>query len=104
MPPKVKEIFFPVKDEEQWNQIIGPDNKKVTFIDLYYPWFGRCEVLDESLRSLYLTIDDADKKMQFFNVDLAKIPAAKEQLKEGEKQGVDHNKPTAKPRFLVYLV
>ena len=92
MPPKLKEIFLAVKDEDQWEEIISPENKKVTVVDLYFPSFGRCEVLDEALRALYMSIDDPEKKLQYFNVDLTKVPVLKDA------------KATAKPRFQIYLV
>ena len=94
MPPKLREIFFAVKDEEQWKDLTGPENKKVTVIDLYYPWFGRCEVFDEALRALHMGLEDPEKKLQYFHVDLAKVPLPKEIV----------GKQTAKPRFQIYLV
>ena len=93
MPPKVKEIFLPVKDEAHWKDVTGPDNKKVAVIDLYFPWFGRCEALDEALRALYMSLEDPEKKLQYLYADLSKIPIGK-----------DLSKSTAKPRFLIYLV
>eukprot|EP00826_Nyctotherus_ovalis_P047760 TRINITY_DN5539_c0_g4_i3.p1 TRINITY_DN5539_c0_g4~~TRINITY_DN5539_c0_g4_i3.p1 ORF type:complete len:121 (-),score=18.19 TRINITY_DN5539_c0_g4_i3:196-558(-) len=94
MPPKSKELFFPVKDEIHWNEITSPENEKVTFIDLYTPYFGRCEVLDEGLRTLFLMIDDADTKVQFFHADITKIPCLQNKF----------SKLSAKPHFQIYLV
>lgn len=93
MPPKAKEIFQSCRDEEQWKELISKENKKITVVDFYYPWFGRCDVLDEALRGLYMGIDDSDKKMQYFNVDLTKIPVFKETRKS-----------PAKPLFQIWLV
>ena len=94
MPPKSKELFFPVKDEEHWNELTSAGNEKITFIDLYYPWFGRCEVLDEALRQIYLLIDDADQRIQFFYADISKIPLLKDK----------YPRSRSKPRFQIYKV
>lgn len=85
---------MPVKDEEHWRQITSHDNKHVTVVDLYYPWFGRCDVLDEALRGLYMSIEDPEKKLQYFNLDLTKIPLSKD----------PPSKAPAKPKFLIYVV
>ena len=93
MPPKSKEIFSPIRDEEHWKEVTAHENKKVTVIDLYFPNFGRCEVLDEALKGLYMGLEDPEKKVQYLYADLTKIPIFKEAPV-----------PTAKPRFLIYLV
>ncbi len=93
MKGKLKEIVFPIKDEEQWATTISAENKKVTVIDLYFPCFGRCDALDEVLRAFYNNIDGAEDKLQFLYVDITKIPALKDSLKS-----------SAKPHFRIYLV
>ena len=93
MPPKVKEIFLPVKDEAHWKDVTGPDNKKITVIDLYFPWFGRCEAIDEALRALYMSLEEPEKKLQFLYADITNIQIIKKP-----------SKSTAKPKFLIYLV
>ena len=81
-----------VRDEAHWKEITGPDSKKVCVIDLYFPWFGRCEALDEALKALYNSQKDPEKTLQYYYADLTKIPIVKDP------------KSTAKPKFLVYLV
>ena len=84
---------MPVKDEEHWKDVTSRENRKVTIVDLYYPWFGRCDVLDEALRGIYMNMEDPDKKIQYLNLDLTKIQVFK-----------DLPKPSAKPHFRIYLV
>ena len=97
MPPKAKELFYPVRDPDHWTELTSPDNNKVTVIDLYYPWFGRCDALDEALRGIYMNIDDPEKKLQYLYLDLSKPD-----LKPfGDKEVPE---PTAKPRFFIYQV
>ncbi len=93
MPPKGKDIFTAVRDEEHWKEITAKENKKIVVVDLYYPWFGRCEVLDEALKAIYMNLEEPEKKLQFFNLDLTKLHVLKDQPKS-----------SAKPRFLIYLV
>eukprot|EP00826_Nyctotherus_ovalis_P061420 TRINITY_DN873_c0_g1_i11.p2 TRINITY_DN873_c0_g1~~TRINITY_DN873_c0_g1_i11.p2 ORF type:complete len:102 (+),score=30.56 TRINITY_DN873_c0_g1_i11:110-415(+) len=95
MPPKLKEIFLPVRDEEHWKEVTSHSNRRVTLVDLFYPWFGRCDALDEAFRGLYMTLEDPDKKIQYLHADLSKVPVFPE---------AEQPKPTAKPRFLIYLV
>eukprot|EP00826_Nyctotherus_ovalis_P061419 TRINITY_DN873_c0_g1_i1.p3 TRINITY_DN873_c0_g1~~TRINITY_DN873_c0_g1_i1.p3 ORF type:complete len:126 (+),score=40.06 TRINITY_DN873_c0_g1_i1:110-487(+) len=94
MPPKLKEIFLPVRDEEHWKEVTSHSNRRVTLVDLFYPWFGRCDALDEAFRGLYMTLEDPDKKIQYLHADLSKVPVFPE---------AEQPKPTAKPRFLIYL-
>ena len=93
MKGKLKELSLPVKDEDHWKQLTSKEFKKIAVIDIYFPWFGRCDALDEGMRAFYNGVEGADEKMQFYYADVTKIPIFK-----------DPPKSTPKPHFQIYHV
>jgi hypothetical protein len=88
MPPKVqKEIVYPINSEEHFHQIVNPENKKLVgtynhsfnhlclinssflVIDLHLTWCGPCSVMTTNYRSLFFTFEEADKRLEFWNVN-----------------------------------
>ena len=74
MPPKIqKEYSVNVKDQDHWNQLLNPDSRKLSVVDVYLTWCGPCSLMQSTYRTLALKIDEWEDRIQFLVADSEKI-------------------------------
>ena len=75
MPPK-KEIVFirKLENEKQYYDAISAENPKVVVIDLHLDWCGPCAVIETNFRTIYLTIDKCDDRLEFLTLGEKEMP------------------------------
>ena len=55
-----KQVLFTCENEEQFQELISEDNKKLVILDLHLSWCGRCDNMEQNYRNLYIHFDDID--------------------------------------------
>ena len=43
---KKKQVLFTCENEEQFQELISEDNKKLVVLDLHLSWCGRCDNME----------------------------------------------------------
>ena len=96
MPPKAqKETIFVVRDEDHFRSLVSEENKKLVIIDVHLDWCGPCKVIQPNFRTLFFSISEAEKRIEFFTMNDTIIP---DDLKPSPDFEVK-----CSPKFLIYL-
>ena len=90
MPPKKQqELQITVKSQDHFYELLN--NKKLTIVDIHLNWCGPCTLMAPSFRSIAMTIDEWDSRIQFLIVDASIVP------------DITNMQTSCKPKFLFYL-